>query len=400
MNAVGIGVQRCKHANRPMVHTSDPDFGTGSPTLIPLVASFPVDVPARMPTLFPCAAPASASGPIVEWTAVTERIAIGAAVATLHAGEVSDGGLAGCLVPSDHARASGARWWLGPESMVHRRGCPYSPAMDRDDEPRIAARHARDDAALEDGEEGLWQFAEPHGADAIVSCRFETHFDSRTISVAGFGTPVRRPWRRTRQPAGNERLLADELDDRGDVASGQRAVLGARVCRRHQMHHPRLEKIAGHADLDHPLDALVDDVARDLHAGTERQAMGAGAGDQRMVAARGRPARQPQLLSGPDHEALEGRSVENDDAAIVGLDPALRGKRPQDRAGHVAGHVRGIGEFRLGDRDARLPCGIRALIRRPAEAQDRGGKTPVRLADQQVGRDHGGDVAIDRKSVV
>ena len=47
------------------------------------------------------------------------------------------------------------------------------------------------DAALEDCKEGLRQFAQALGADAVVSCHFETHFDSRTINVAGFGTAVR-----------------------------------------------------------------------------------------------------------------------------------------------------------------------------------------------------------------
>ena len=47
------------------------------------------------------------------------------------------------------------------------------------------------DAALEDCKEGLRQFAKALGADAVVSCHFETHFDSRTINVAGFGTAVR-----------------------------------------------------------------------------------------------------------------------------------------------------------------------------------------------------------------
>lgn len=47
------------------------------------------------------------------------------------------------------------------------------------------------DAALEDCKDGLRQFARALGADAVVSCHFETHFDSRTINVAGFGTAVR-----------------------------------------------------------------------------------------------------------------------------------------------------------------------------------------------------------------
>jgi hypothetical protein len=47
------------------------------------------------------------------------------------------------------------------------------------------------DAALEDCKAGLRQFAQALDADAVVSCHFETHFDSRTINVAGFGTAVR-----------------------------------------------------------------------------------------------------------------------------------------------------------------------------------------------------------------
>ena len=47
------------------------------------------------------------------------------------------------------------------------------------------------DEALEDCKEGLRQFAKALGADAVVSCHFETHFDSRTINVAGFGTAIR-----------------------------------------------------------------------------------------------------------------------------------------------------------------------------------------------------------------
>ena len=47
------------------------------------------------------------------------------------------------------------------------------------------------DEALEACKEGLRQFAKALGADAVVSCQFETHFDARTINVAGFGTAVR-----------------------------------------------------------------------------------------------------------------------------------------------------------------------------------------------------------------
>lgn len=47
------------------------------------------------------------------------------------------------------------------------------------------------DEALEACKQGLRGFAQALGADAVVSCHFETHFDSRTINVAGFGTAVR-----------------------------------------------------------------------------------------------------------------------------------------------------------------------------------------------------------------
>ena len=46
--------------------------------------------------------------------------------------------------------------------------------------------------------------------------------------------------------------------------------------------------------------------------------------------------RGPQLLRGIDHVALKAVSVENDDASVVGLDVALTGKGPQDRAGCIA----------------------------------------------------------------
>ena len=47
------------------------------------------------------------------------------------------------------------------------------------------------DEALEDCKAGLRAFAKNLGADAVVSCHFETHFDNRIINVAGFGTAVR-----------------------------------------------------------------------------------------------------------------------------------------------------------------------------------------------------------------
>ena len=47
------------------------------------------------------------------------------------------------------------------------------------------------DRALEACKEGLRNFAAELGADAVVSCHIEKHFDGRTINVAGFGTAVR-----------------------------------------------------------------------------------------------------------------------------------------------------------------------------------------------------------------
>jgi hypothetical protein len=47
------------------------------------------------------------------------------------------------------------------------------------------------DKALEACKEGLRKFAAELGADAVVSCHFETHFDNQVINVAGFGTAVR-----------------------------------------------------------------------------------------------------------------------------------------------------------------------------------------------------------------
>ena len=50
------------------------------------------------------------------------------------------------------------------------------------------------DEALENCKEKLREYAAELGADAVVSCQFETHFDSHTINLAGFGTAVR--WER------------------------------------------------------------------------------------------------------------------------------------------------------------------------------------------------------------
>jgi hypothetical protein len=47
------------------------------------------------------------------------------------------------------------------------------------------------DEALENCKQVLRQCAQALGADAVVSCQFETYFDSKTINVAGFGTAVR-----------------------------------------------------------------------------------------------------------------------------------------------------------------------------------------------------------------
>ncbi|MGO4917667.1 hypothetical protein [Pseudogemmobacter sp. W21_MBD1_M6] len=45
--------------------------------------------------------------------------------------------------------------------------------------------------ALDKCKEGLRRYAERLGADALVSCQFEAHFDNNVINLAGFGTAVR-----------------------------------------------------------------------------------------------------------------------------------------------------------------------------------------------------------------
>jgi hypothetical protein len=66
VNAIGIGFQRGTHANWQIVHNS----GSGAPTLINLGASFPVDAPANVLTLFLYAAPNATS----VWVRVVEEV--------------------------------------------------------------------------------------------------------------------------------------------------------------------------------------------------------------------------------------------------------------------------------------------------------------------------------------
>jgi hypothetical protein len=66
INAIGIGFQRGTHANWQIVHNS----GSGAPTLFNLGASFPVDAPANVLTLFLYAAPNASS----VWVRVVEEV--------------------------------------------------------------------------------------------------------------------------------------------------------------------------------------------------------------------------------------------------------------------------------------------------------------------------------------
>ncbi|GAA0306585.1 DUF2793 domain-containing protein [Rhodovulum strictum] len=66
VNAIGIGFQRGTHTNWQIVHNS----GSGAPTLINLGASFPVDAPANVLTLFLYAAPNATS----VWVRVVEEV--------------------------------------------------------------------------------------------------------------------------------------------------------------------------------------------------------------------------------------------------------------------------------------------------------------------------------------
>ncbi|NEX48699.1 DUF2793 domain-containing protein [Pseudotabrizicola algicola] len=66
VNAIGIGFQRGTHANWQIVHNS----GSGAPTLINLGASFPVDAPTNVLTLFLYAAPNATS----VWVRVVEEV--------------------------------------------------------------------------------------------------------------------------------------------------------------------------------------------------------------------------------------------------------------------------------------------------------------------------------------
>jgi len=66
VNAIGIGFQRGTHANWQIVHNS----GSGAPTLINLGASFPVDSPTNVLTLFLYAAPNATS----VWVRVVEEV--------------------------------------------------------------------------------------------------------------------------------------------------------------------------------------------------------------------------------------------------------------------------------------------------------------------------------------
>lgn len=66
VNAIGIGFQRGSHANWQIVHNS----GSGAPTLINLGASFPVDAPTNVLTLFLYAAPNASS----VWVRVVEEV--------------------------------------------------------------------------------------------------------------------------------------------------------------------------------------------------------------------------------------------------------------------------------------------------------------------------------------
>jgi len=66
VNAIGIGFQRGTHANWQIVHNS----GSGAPTLINPGASFPVDAPTNVLTLFLYAAPNAAS----VWVRVVEEV--------------------------------------------------------------------------------------------------------------------------------------------------------------------------------------------------------------------------------------------------------------------------------------------------------------------------------------
>jgi hypothetical protein len=63
---IGIGFQRGTHANWQIAHNS----GSGAPTLINLGASFPVDAPTNVLTLFLYAAPNAAS----VWVRVVEEV--------------------------------------------------------------------------------------------------------------------------------------------------------------------------------------------------------------------------------------------------------------------------------------------------------------------------------------
>lgn len=47
------------------------------------------------------------------------------------------------------------------------------------------------DEALERCKEGLRHFAQGLGANAVMSCYFETHFNNQTVNVAGYGTAIR-----------------------------------------------------------------------------------------------------------------------------------------------------------------------------------------------------------------
>lgn len=66
VNCIGIGFQRGTHANWQIVHNS----GSGSPTLVNLGASFPVDAPTNVLTLFLYAAPNATS----VWVRVVEEV--------------------------------------------------------------------------------------------------------------------------------------------------------------------------------------------------------------------------------------------------------------------------------------------------------------------------------------
>ncbi|WP_136646563.1 DUF2793 domain-containing protein [Tabrizicola sp. YIM 78059] len=66
VNAIGIGFQRGTHANWQIVHNS----GSGAPTLVNLGASFPVDAPTNVLTLFLYAAPNATS----VWVRVVEEV--------------------------------------------------------------------------------------------------------------------------------------------------------------------------------------------------------------------------------------------------------------------------------------------------------------------------------------